>query len=271
MNVLSPLLQKIKWFFHPSKRVSDYYDAWTHNYVSGFGDIFQSKQADDEDILINYFIEQMGIQDGMHLLDAGCGICGPAIRFAQKKQVVIDAITLSVIQVDLSLEKIKSNGLSSSVHPILGDFHNLKTVSDGQYDLVYFLESLVHSSKPKAALAEAKRILKPDGILYIKDLFEKTPYSPDEYAAIRKWVNHNNKNLALHIQKKEHILGLLRDLGFQLEFCQLMKIDTNQNRGNQFVVDFGIMPDPIENSLPPYLEWYEIKAVNPGPKIVFKM
>jgi ubiquinone/menaquinone biosynthesis C-methylase UbiE len=271
MNLFKLIYNKIKFSIKPSLRVSEYYEEWTDKYMSGFGEIFQSKQAISDEVLIDYFIEQMGVKDGMFLLDAGCGVCGPAIKIAKLKDVIIDAYTISPTQVKIGLEKIKNAGLTSKVHPFLGDFHHLKNAPDNKYDLVYFLESLVHSHDPQSAIWEAKRVLKPDGIIYIKDLFEKTAYNLNEIEDIKKWVKHNNRNLALNIIKKEELLNILREAGFQLEFCQLMKIDTNQNKGNKFVTDFKIMPDPIKNSLPAYLEWYEIKAIKPGPKIVFKL
>jgi ubiquinone/menaquinone biosynthesis C-methylase UbiE len=271
MSLLKLARNSIRKFFNPTLQVADYYEEWTERYVLGFGDIFQSKQAKNDEQLISYYIDQMGIRDGMRLLDAGCGVCGPAVKIAQSKDVVIDAYTLSLKQLEIAEKKVHEEGLKNQVNPRLGDFHHFNSVPDNHYDIVYFMESLVHSSKPKSALIEAKRILKPDGVLYIKDLFEKTPYSVNEISAIKRWVKHNNKYLALNITKKENILKIARDLGFQLEFCQLMKIETNQDKGNKFVVDFNIMPDPIKNSLPPYLEWYEIKLIKPGPGIVFKM
>ena len=125
--------------------------------------------------------------------------------------------------------------------------------------------------KTEKAIQQAYELLRPDGILYIKDLYEKTPYNEDEKKGIKHWVDHNNEHIRLNIIKKEELLIILREQGFQLEFCQLMRIPTNQDLGNKFVVENGIMPDPIANTLQPYLEWYEIKAIKPGPELVNKM
>lgn len=254
-----------------SAKVATYYNNWTEKYMKGFGDIFQAKQGETIDQLIDYYIRQMSIKQGMRLLDAGCGVCGPAIEICKKADVTIDAVTVSEKQVEIAKEKISSAGLENKIQVSCNDFHHLETFIENSYDVVYFMESLVHSSDPEKALSQAYRLLKPDGTVYIKDLFEKTPYSGNEQKAIKYWVEHNNKNLCLNIIKKEDLLIILRHLGYQLEYCQLMRIPTNQNLGNRFVVDNNIMPDPIENSLPPYLEWYEIKALKPGPGIVNKM
>lgn len=49
-----------------------------------------------------------------------------------------------------------------------------------------------------------------------------------------------------------------------------MKIPTNQNMGNRFVVEKAIMPDPLTNTLFSYFEWYEIKTIKHGSNIVYK-
>ena len=254
------------------KDVEVYYEKWTEQYIKGFGEFFQAKQAIDIPTLTSYYIAQMGIMPGMKLVDAGCGIGGPALQFAKQLEIQIDAITISEKQVQEGEIRIKQENMSKRVHINKLDFHTMAdTLQNNSYDIVYFLESLVHSNQPDLAIKQAYMLLKPDGVIYIKDLYEKTAYSADELPKIQYWVNHNNEKIKLNIIKKEEVLIMLRNQGFQLEFCQLMRIPTNQDLGNKFVVDYNIMPDPIANSLPPYLEWYEIKAIKPGPGLVNKM
>jgi 2-polyprenyl-3-methyl-5-hydroxy-6-metoxy-1,4-benzoquinol methylase len=252
--------------------VARYYDEWTTRYLEGFGEVFQSKQAETPEKLADYYISQMGLEPGMQVLDAGCGIAGPAVHIAQKIAVNIDCITISEVQLTMAKTHVHEAGLENQVKVYPGDFHELTQVAPQKlYDIIYFLESLVHSPDPARVLKEAYQLLKPDGVIYIKDLYEKTAYSNEEKKGILHWVKHNNKHIKLNIIKKEDLLMMLRNQGFQLECCQLMKIPTNQDLGNKFVVTNGIMPDPIANSLQPYLEWYEIKAIKPGPGLVFKM
>lgn len=253
------------------KKVAEYYDQWTENYLAGFGLVFQSKVGENTEQLMNYYTSQMGIVKGAKILDAGCGVCGVAVEIATITDVTIDAVTISEEQVKIGQKLVTERGLSDQIKVIKDDFHLLDECENNSYDIAYFMESLVHSHNPRKAIKRIKELLKPDGIIYIKDLYEKTPYQKGEQKIIRKWVRHNNKKMQLNIIPKEQLLQFLREEGFQLEFCQLMRIPTNQDLGNKFVVDFEIMPDPIKNSLPPYLEWYEIKAIKPGPAITQKM
>jgi ubiquinone/menaquinone biosynthesis C-methylase UbiE len=254
------------------KQVADYYEHWTLKYMESFGHIFQSKQANTPEELTEYYIRQMGVLPQMKMVDAGCGIGGPACMIAQKVPVYIDCVTISPLQASIAKKEVAEKNLDRQVKIFEGDFHQLnKVLPNTGYDIVYFLESLVHSSTPEIAIGQAYNLLKPDGIIYIKDLYKKTAYSQGEEKDIQSWVDHNNKHIKLNIITKEELLILLRKQGFQLEFCQLMRIPTNQDLGNQFVTINQIMPDPIKNSLPPYLEWYEIKAIKPGPGLINKM
>lgn len=267
MNLFNHFRKKVS-----SNEVEKYYEEWTARYVESFGQIFQSKMAESPEKLANYYIEQMGLRENMKILDAGCGIGGPAIEICKQINVLIDGITLSQTQIDLATENIKKAELNDNIQVYKIDFHNMQSsFKENSYDVIYFFESLVHSSEPKKVLEQAYRLLKPDGILYIKDLFEKTAYNKEDKEKIGFWVSHNNKAIKMNITKKEDLLIDLRNIGFQLEFCQLMRIPTNQDNGNSFVVVNNIMPEMAQNIVTPYLEWYEVKSIKPGHRILEKL
>src|SRR5580700_7041298 len=72
--------------------VKQYYEDWTQRYIESFGDTFQSRRLNDLPKLTDYLIESAGIKSGMKIVDAGCGICGPAIMLCQKIDIKIDAV-----------------------------------------------------------------------------------------------------------------------------------------------------------------------------------
>ena len=267
MNLFKHLRKKVS-----ANDVEKYYEEWTARYIESFGHIFQSKMAESTEKLTNYYIEQMGLKENMKLLDAGCGVGGPAIEICKQINVLIDGITISQTQIDIANQNIIKAGLADNIHVYKIDFHNMgSSFAENTYDVIYFFESLVHSSEPKYVIEQAYKLLKPDGILYIKDLFEKTAYNKEDKKQIDFWVSHNNRSIKMNITKKEDLLIDLREIGFQLEFCQLMKIPTNQDKGNSFVVVNNIMPEMAQNKVTPYLEWYEIKVIKPGNRILEKL
>lgn len=246
-----------------SQKIAHYYDEWTPSYIEGFGDIFQSNQADDLDLFFKYYINSMGLKAGDLVLDAGCGIGGPAIHIARHIDVHIDGITISKEQVSIAQNKVKAAGLSDKINILEADYHKMSlVVQQDHYDAVYFMESLVHSVEPAIALAQAYALLKRTGTLYIKDLFKKTAYHPAEVETIDKWVAHNNAAMYLNIIPKEDILMMARELGFMLVFCKLIEIPTNQDLGNAWAAKNGVMTNP--ETWAPYLEWYEMKFIKPA-------
>src|SRR5262249_26000618 len=144
----------------------------TEKYLEFFGESIQAHRPSREEDLLDYLMTQAGIRDGQHVLDAGCGVCGPARHFARKRQITIEAVTISPVQVQIARERNRDPGLGDRVNVTLGDFHQLAGIYGREaFDLAYFLESLSHSSRPGEVLRSVYEVLKPGGIVYIKDFF----------------------------------------------------------------------------------------------------
>jgi cyclopropane fatty-acyl-phospholipid synthase-like methyltransferase len=249
-------------FVNTPEYVASYYDEWTPSYMDGFGEIFQSNQCDDIDEFFNYYIKSIGLKDGDKVIDAGCGVGGPAINIAKRKKVFVDALTISQEQVAIARQKISDAKLEDQIKVHQLDFHKMAAALPPEsYDAIYFMESLVHSTAPKKVLEQCYTLLKREGVLYIKDLFAKTAFHPDEQKNIDKWVDHNNKAMFLNIIPKEEVLMMARELGYVLQFCKLIELPTNQDLGNAWSIKNNVMPDP--STWQPYLEWYEIKFYKP--------
>ena len=100
---------------YSSEDIKQYYEEWTGRYIESFGEVFQGRSATNLDALMDYYIQSAGFKPGMKLVDAGCGICGPAIMLAKKVDVQIDAVTISEEQMHIAREKVKEAGLESSI------------------------------------------------------------------------------------------------------------------------------------------------------------
>src|SRR6056297_890934 len=103
-----------------------YYDSWTEKYLnSGYGNIIQAHRPTNVEDLLNYTAKKAGIKDEMKILDAGCGVCGPAVFFAKKFDIKIEALTISEVQLNHSKKLINQNELNNKIKLFKGDFHNL--------------------------------------------------------------------------------------------------------------------------------------------------
>ncbi|MCZ8284950.1 MAG: methyltransferase domain-containing protein, partial [Bacteroidia bacterium] len=124
--------------------------------------------------LLDYQIDVIGLKSGITALDAGCGVCGPAVYFAQKTGCRIEAITISGVQAEKAREHIAKQGAGDRVNVREGDYHTLEQYyPENSMDAVYFLESFGHAKSHEQALDSAWKVLKPGGVIYIKDLFIK--------------------------------------------------------------------------------------------------
>lgn len=240
-------------------KVVDYYNKNTSAYLELVSAAIQSHRSENESDMYDYYIEIMGIQDGMKLLDAGCGVCGPAIYFANKQNVLIDAITISDYQVEIGKQKVDENNLQESVKVWQADFHKLKEITKNEtYDIIYFLESYGHSLNPKIVFDGVNHALKNGGILYIKDYFKKDV--PD-MSKINKVVKRMNKNFAYNLPCLYSTIKLLRNLKYNIIRIGVPEFEHDNGKASaQFVKKNNIKLFDNESETFSYADIYEIIA-----------
>lgn len=248
-----------------SRRVARYYDEWHERYMAAFGDTFQSQRTADLGELFHHIADQAELVPGRRVLDAGCGIAGPALWLASHRDVHVDAVNISGVQAAEAQARVEAAGLAGRVTVTLGDFHHLENhLAAGTFDAVLFLESLVHSDHPHLALASAHRMLRPGGVLYVKDLFQRDRI-PDrgERARVRRVVANVNRYFCLNVKAQGEFLAALAGAGFELEWLREPPIPTQHDLGNAFVAANAI--DIYEGPPVTFLDWLELKARRPMP------
>jgi len=246
-----------------SKNVAEYYDQWQHAYDAVYGDTIQAFRPADKEELMKYISNSADIHQGQNILDAGCGIGGPAIWIGKKFEVKISGITISEMQVEKAKKSISEEGLSSRINIYHGDYHELvKYFPALAFDRVLFLESLGHAADPAKVIDEAFSILKPGGSIYIKDFYYKEP--TDEYwkhrvtrtiVNINRLYNYNTLGLT-------HIISSLRSVGFEIDFIRKFTFTDDISIRLAFESRFGIDIFDGEPEFTP-AEWLEIKCIKP--------
>ena len=161
------------------EQVRAYYDSTTTAYLAHLGATFQADlvtmgAAKPNATVSNLNLaSQADIRPGHRVLDAGCGVCGPAVDIARGiENVTIDAITLSPIQAHTSLERIHASDMAERIRIYIGDYHNLP-FSNETFEVVVFFESFGYSYAPAQVISEVYRVLQPNGMLYMKEGFRR--------------------------------------------------------------------------------------------------
>lgn len=199
-----------------NEKIEAYFEATTELYLEHLGTTFQGWMASTiGDVAKSnvYLAERAGLKAGERILDAGCGVCGPAINIAQAwNTVAIDGITISPIQGRIGTQLIQQAQLTDRVQITVGDYHHLPW-PDEYFDRVLFLESSSHSDRPQQLFAEVYRVLRPGGWLYIKDVF-KRPANEISEAENRSMVEFDT----LFVDQTRTVAqteDILAELGFQ--------------------------------------------------------
>lgn len=257
----------IKKFFkkvYSSREVSGYYDSWTKNYVEAGGEIIEAYRPSSDDELIEYYISTMGIEDGMSIVDAGCGLAVPAMEIARRKQVQIHAVTNSKVQFDAARERLEKETLKGSVALYHADYNTMASVLPANsFDLVYFLESFGHSPDPAVTLQQVSGLLKEGGQVFIKDFFLKYSKDPKVQTAIDFVADRVSENYYYNIPEIGKTVALLAKNEFTIEQMQPPQFTPDASIRIKFESDnqvdnygkYGVMD---------FSQWYEIKAtLNP--------
>jgi ubiquinone/menaquinone biosynthesis C-methylase UbiE len=252
-----------RWLAGPrawsSRRVADYYDRWTDRYEAAFGDTFQSQRTADLAELFGHIAETAELRAGARVLDAGCGVGGPAVWLARHRGVAVEGVNVSPVQVERARRRVEREGLGDRVRILEGDFHRLDALyPPAAFDAVLFLESLVHSEHPERVLAGAARVLRPGGVLYVKDLFRRRDVPWRERLRVRGVVARVDRACCLTAQSTRRIVAAVERAPLELLFLRPLPLPTEHDLGNAFVAAHGL--DIYRGEPVTFLDWLELKA-----------
>ena len=136
--------------------------------------IEEARAYDDMDFLevntafVNRLID-LGISDG-HFLDLGTGTARIPIILAKRvPNVQITAIDLSSNMLNIGQKHVNQAELTNRILLEKADAKNLPYTNQS-FDGVFSNSIIHHIPDPSSVILEIKRVLKPQGLLYIQDL-----------------------------------------------------------------------------------------------------
>ena len=123
------------------------------------------------------------------ILDVGCGNCD-MVRF------LAENIAQKAVGIDIRGDgfhgqvRSTTDGTYHSADCVKGDAHSMDSFFDEQFDAVIAVHTFHELSNPETALSEMKRVLKPDGKLFIADFakgetrWHERYYTPEQVKAM---------------------------------------------------------------------------------------
>lgn len=250
--------KKKKGNYSPDE-VGRYYDEWTDRYQDVYGDVIQAYRPADIEELLDHTMERALLADDQYILDAGCGVAGPALHFATRLDAIIEGITISDKQVAVANERIAAANLKGDLKVMLGDYHDLDQLfPHGGFDRVLFLESLGHAQDPEQVIRAAHKVLKDEGYIYIKDFFVREVADAEFQKKINKVIKNMNESYSYNVLDLHQTLTALRTSGFHIDLIQRPPYASDITVRKTFEDSFGI--DVFEGAEIMPAEWLEIRC-----------
>lgn len=252
-------------------KVSDvgvFYNKTTDQFLEVYGEVIQAFRTKNINDYLDYTIQSAELNDGLSILDAGCGVGGPASYFASKLNVSIQGLTISNIQAEKSKAVIAAKTLKGNVNIQQGDYHQMCSIfGENRFDRILFLESFGHSTHQIELIESAYACLKPGGILYIKDLFKREHPNAEDGVKIDIIINEINKAYCYNVADFSVIMKTIRRLNFILLSVKTPEVKTGEFEHLTISNDFQNLFDIAkivswENYVFP-IDFYEVKVMKP--------
>ena len=153
------------------------------------------------------------LSNNMTILDAGCGILGPALYFNDKlSNLKIHALTNATGKYKSEIvNKIKSKKLTKKIVPYFKDFNQINTTfKKSTFDRILFIESIGYSDDIINLLSTSKNKLKKNGKIYIRTL--TIPKTKNQF--LIKSYDKIQQNIDMKIYYHENMIHFLQKAGY---------------------------------------------------------
>lgn len=169
---------------------NEFYRLWLDETMSYSCGYFKNAEDTLYDAQVNkadHILEKLQLQEGMTLLDIGCGWGFLLMRAAKKYGIKGTGITLSKEQYQKFSEDIEREGLKDCLQVELMDYRDLKH-SGAQFDRVVSVGMLEHVGRGNYELfmENVEAVLKPEGLFLLHYISAQKEHEGDPW--IKKYI-----------------------------------------------------------------------------------
>ena len=206
-----------------SKTAKEYYDLCTPFMVWGWGESLHFAPLKPSESLEQsqvrhqrLMISKLELQQGMTVVDVGCGIGGPMRRVVREAGVRVSGVNINEMQLAVAKQLTAEAGLDHMVDYQACSFMDMSAIQDDTFDRGYAIESTCHAPDKQGAFAEIFRVLKPGALLWGQEMCLTEKFDPNDsrHKAIKHDLMHG---IALNdIATFAEVNDALEAVGFQV-------------------------------------------------------
>uniref|UniRef100_A0A2P2I359 Methyltransferase n=1 Tax=Hirondellea gigas TaxID=1518452 RepID=A0A2P2I359_9CRUS len=202
-----------------------YYDLATDFYEYGWGDCFHfaprylGESLEASLVRHEFFLaSKIGINKGHQVLDAGCGIMGPARNISRFSGANVCGLNLNAYQVRRSNRLNARTNINSRLSCVEGNFAKTE-FANNSFDHIYSIEAFCHAPDRLEVYQEMYRLLKPGGRLGIYDwvMTDKYDENDPEQLHFKHFIEKGN-GIANMLTATE-LTDTLKKTGFTILEC----------------------------------------------------
>ncbi len=203
--------------------VREYYDLCNEFMVFGWSESLHFAPLSPEESLEDsqtrhqrLMIDKLELQEGMTVIDVGCGIGGPMRRVAREAGVRVVGVNTSKVQLGKARSLNAEAGLDHLVDYLECSFMDMGAIANDTFDRGYAIESTCHAPDKAGAFAEIYRVLKPGALFWGQEMCMTDRFDPGDsrHRAIKRDLMHG---IALKdIATTDEVDQALEAAGFQV-------------------------------------------------------
>ena len=209
--------------YNHTETVKEYYDLCGEFMIFGWGESLHfaplAPEESLEDAKIRHqrlMIAKLELQEGMRVIDVGCGVGGPMRRVACEAGVRVVGVNNNEIQLQRARSLNAEAGLDQVIHCVPCNFMDMSIFEDDSFDRGYAIESTCHAPDKAGAFAEIFRVLKPGALFWGQEMCMTGKFDPNDsrHSAVKRDLRHGTA--LKDIATMDGVNRALETAGFQV-------------------------------------------------------